>query len=83
MKKIYLVALLMLCCLFKLAFASDTTSFAVSCTIPAIPGVNAPLLEQEQVQSSPETQEIIRQDAQVASASVASMQLVVKTYYAR
>jgi hypothetical protein len=31
------------------AFAGGTFSFSVSCTVPAIPGVNAPLIEEETV----------------------------------
>jgi|GEM_PF-5832923 len=81
MKKTFLALILAFCCAYTLAHASDTSSLPVSCTIPAIPGVNTPLLEQEQV--NPETEELIQQDAQAASVSVTSAQVLVKTYYAR
>ncbi|KPK97307.1 MAG: hypothetical protein AMJ95_09665 [Omnitrophica WOR_2 bacterium SM23_72] len=83
MRKILLAIILAFCCASTLAHAGDTSSLPVSCTIPAIPGVNTPLLEQEQVQLNPEAEELIQQDAQAASVSVSSAQVLVKTYYAR
>lgn len=83
MRKGVLVFFFSLCCVTRFAYAGDTSSLPVSCTIPAIPGVNTPLLEQEQVQLSPETEELIQQDAPMATISVSSLQVLVKTYYAR
>ncbi len=83
MRKGVLVFFFALCCVTHLAYAGDTTSLPVSCTIPAIPGVNTPLLEQEQVQLSPETEKLIQQDAQAASTAASSPQMLVKTYYPR
>ncbi len=44
------VKLTVICAAFLLvagcAFAGETNSFKVSCSIPAIPGVNAPLVEE-------------------------------------
>jgi hypothetical protein len=83
MRKGVLVFFFAFCCVTRFAYAGDTASLPVSCTIPAIPGVNTPLLEQEQVQLSPETEELIQQDAPTAAISVSSPQVLVKTYYAR
>ncbi len=72
------VFIILLCCLWGVAFAGGTAGFPVSCTIPVIPGVNVPLLVDERE----ETKEIIRQDTQAASVTVAQ-QVVVQTFYAR
>lgn len=80
MKRISPVALMILLCSLDIAFAGGNASFSVSCTIPAIPGVNTPLLVQEQVQLRPE--EIIQQETQVSGTSSES-QVLVKTFYAR
>jgi hypothetical protein len=93
MKEYILGVLIMAFCLGGLAYAGDSSSLAVSCTIPIIPGVNAPLLEQEQLQSSAErenkepiseeSQEIIQQDSKATVASTSHPQVLVKTFYAR
>jgi len=52
MKKLFITcfsALLISLLFFDMAFAGGTFSFSVSCTVPAIPGVNAPLIEEETV----------------------------------
>ncbi|MFH0827049.1 MAG: hypothetical protein V1923_04085 [Candidatus Omnitrophota bacterium] len=83
MKKMFMALILAFCCTVTLAHAGDTSSLPVSCTIPAIPGVNTPLLEQEQVQVTAEAEKLIQQDAQAASVNVSTPQMLVKTYYAR
>ncbi len=35
------------------SLAGDTASYAVQCTIPAIPGVNAPLIEEDRITAPP------------------------------
>jgi len=89
------IGLALFICLFLflgLAYAGDSQTFAVSCTIPALPGVNAPLLKQEQLKSNSEAgpldktsdpaQEIIQQDSQPDTPNGAS-QVLVETFYAR
>lgn len=41
------LVLLFVAVIANVAVADDTVRFRVSCTIPAIPGVNAPLVEKE------------------------------------
>ena len=47
MKKIFPIVLIVLLFLTDAAQAGDGLSLSISCTIPAIPGVNAPLIEEE------------------------------------
>ena len=64
-------ALLTIIALFPLTvFAGQTVSIGVSCTIPAIPGLNAPILEQRSVHA-------------VGTMLVAGEKGQVKTYYVR
>lgn len=49
------IVTVMLLVLTGLAFAGDSGSFYVSCTIPLIPGVNAPLIEEETVKTQKDT----------------------------
>lgn len=46
MKKI-IVSLILVLFLVELAHAENSASIAVSCTIPAIPGVNVPLIQEK------------------------------------
>jgi hypothetical protein len=46
----------------KLALASDSTTIRVSCTIPEIPGVNTPLLKEQQTTAN--TTPYIKSDPQ-------------------
>jgi hypothetical protein len=86
MKRVSIIALIFLLVLLDLANAGDTASFAVSCTIPVIPGVNTPLLlEEEKIQvrdTAEQQQEIIQQSSQAISTNAES-QVIVKTFYAR
>ena len=51
MNKILLIALVVSVCGVSFAYAGDSLTIGVSCTIPAIPGVNVPLAAvQTQVQ---------------------------------
>lgn len=59
-----ITALIMILISFDLALAGDSVSIAISCTIPAIPGVNAPLLNatgQKQHQITQESQNELKQ----------------------
>ena len=82
MRKVFLIFIFVFCCVTPVALAGDSASLPVSCTIPAIPGVNVPLLEKEQIQVVPESEELIQQQTE-ENTSVTSEQLLVKTYYAR
>ena len=42
-----LLSVTMVLCAVVEGFAGNTYSYTVSCTIPAIPGVNAPMIEEE------------------------------------
>jgi hypothetical protein len=89
MRKIVWGVFIMVLCLGGAAFAGDTQSLPVSCTIPAIPGVNVPLIVQEReepvkLQAKEESaRELVQQDSRSPGASI-QMQLVrVQTFYAR
>ncbi len=78
MKKILIIGLIILLSLMNVAIAGDSLSFTISCTIPAIPGLNAPLIEEKasetqmndttaremkvQQENELDTQEIIQED---------------------
>lgn len=52
----FVLVLIVLAFLFtNVALAGDSLSFSISCTIPAIPGVNAPLIEEEKTQAKQDT----------------------------
>lgn len=63
--------------------AGDTFSIPVSCTIPAIPGVNVPLIESESVRAASEnTQKTDEQTAMIEeNAQTNPTSFVVKTMY--
>jgi hypothetical protein len=92
MKRVLIITSIFLLFIFDFVNAGDTASFAVSCTIPAIPGVNVPLLEQEQLKSKSdvtveeknqeEPQEVIQQN-QTTQVNNPDSQVIVKTLYAR
>lgn len=50
MNKILLIALAVSVCVVGFAYAGDSLTIGVSCTIPAIPGVNVPLTTAVQTQ---------------------------------
>lgn len=47
LKKLIIGLMIFISITIGAAFAGDSFTIAVSCTIPAIPGVNAPLIEEE------------------------------------
>ena len=58
MKRIRMISMLGLIiwlCLANLVFAGDNLSIPISCTIPAIPGVNVPLIEEETFKTKTDT----------------------------
>jgi len=40
------------------ALAGDSLTFSATCTVPAVAGLNAPMIEQESVRNVPTTQEM-------------------------
>ena len=67
-------------------WAGNSESFVVKCTIPAIPGVNAPLIEEEKaITPTSPAQEQNRQDAQVETTTKNEQgtSVAVKTIYDR
>ena len=73
---------------FSHASAQDAISLSVSCTIPAIPGVNAPLVEEEAVsqageQATEQTPELTQEDSLQEVDSQDQPLLIVRTIYSR
>lgn len=72
-------------------FCEDSVSINVSCTVPAIPGINAPLLETENQVAEPENPEYTLQNDQQSGKNEQPMPLIqeddqtmlVKTFYPR
>lgn len=60
-------------------YAENTATISVSCTIPEIPGVNAPAIETESVRKI-EPQAI---EKQTIEQTTSSNQILVKTIYTR
>lgn len=59
------------------AVAGDTFSYGVSCTIPAIPGVNVPLVEETVIIASEDmSRNFIQKSSEDAAGGI-----VVKTFY--
>jgi len=50
--------------LANVAFAGDSLTLSVSCTIPAIPGLNAPLIEEETIKTEEHTPEQPKSESQ-------------------
>lgn len=46
-----IIGLIIFLSLADISFAADSFTISVSCTIPAIPGVNAPLIEEETIKT--------------------------------
>ena len=53
--KILTVSFMLLLALVDVALAGEGVSLSISCTIPAIPGVNAPLIEEQKPQIKTDT----------------------------
>ncbi len=89
MKSIIIDFTLILSVIFLTAgnlWAGDSKSFVVRCTIPAIPGVNAPLIEEEKVTASTApAQEQNRQEPQIETTAKSEQNpaVTVKTIYDR
>jgi hypothetical protein len=77
-------------------FAEDSVSIAVSCTVPAIPGVNAPLLEAEttvvnsasQISKNgqlPDQSPTLQEDTEEENLNTQNQKniVLVKTFYVR
>ncbi|MFC1658875.1 hypothetical protein ACFL1D_05785 [Candidatus Omnitrophota bacterium] len=70
--------------------ASDNISLSISCTIPAIPGVNAPLIEEEaateaEADAAMQTPGLTQEDnlQEIAGAEKDQSILIVRTIYSR
>lgn len=61
MEKILMIGLLIISLIGR-AWAQDSFSISVSCSIPAVPGLNAPLIEEETPRVT-ETDEFTQKDA--------------------
>lgn len=90
MKKTLLIISALLLMPMSFSFAGNNASFPVSCTLPAIPGINVPLLEKEDIRNVPEvsrqvntdtkTPEIIQQDTHTSGSGD---KVILKTLYER
>lgn len=61
----------------NLTWAANSATYAVTCTIPAVPGVNAPLLEEKTVRTEMDTgvqKEIKNQQEETKVESPATIQ---------
>ena len=89
LKKV-LIGLVILFSTAGISQAGDNVSFSVSCTIPAIPGVNAPPFLEERT-ATPQVQQIVEQKAKEkpeetkaeAPAMIQEDNVAVKTIYPR
>jgi hypothetical protein len=61
-------------------FAEDSVSISVSCTVPAIPGVNAPLLEAQSIKANPA---LLTSEEEDQSSEGQKDIVLVKTFYVR
>ena len=90
--KLTLVALVMCAAFSGMAIAGDSVSLSVSCTIPAIPGVNVPPFDEDILNQRNAPQEEQQQknensqkeaDNQILMAEITDGSAVVKTVYTR
>lgn len=85
-----MVALLIVLSTAGMSQAGDSLSLAVSCSIPAVPGLNVPLIEEETTRTEPEQNTIIKNEIKEESKEQMPVMLVqedtaktVKTIYSR
>lgn len=85
------IGLMIILSTVNLSLASDNISIPVSCTIPAVPGLNAPLIKEETVKTG-ETEEIktdspimIQEDTkkEIRLADGRTISVIVQTIYSR
>ncbi len=61
-------------------FAEDSVSISVSCTVPSIPGLNAPLLEAQSITANPT---LLTSEEEDQGSGEQKDIVLVKTFYAR
>ncbi|MBN1914007.1 MAG: hypothetical protein JW788_06375 [Candidatus Omnitrophica bacterium] len=76
-KKMFLAATALFILFFSanIALAADNASFQVSCTMPAIPGVNVPLVEKVEVRETGKLQNLETRQGRTP--------VVMQTFYCR
>ncbi|MCM8799890.1 MAG: hypothetical protein NC900_04115 [Candidatus Omnitrophica bacterium] len=80
---IFIFIILILANLRSYAVAADNYSFSISCVIPAIPGVNAPLEEKTEYTQKQEKEEQTVSENVSISAGNKKDGFVLKTIYSR
>ena len=99
MNKILLVALITIFGLTDAALAQDSFSVSVSCIIPAVPGVNAPLIEEKTISKDNsnvapkeadiqegnkiESPSVIQEEKEIQLAQGKTAYVIVQTLYSR
>lgn len=91
MKRNFIISAIISLLLAGVACAGDNLSLSISCTIPAIPGLNAPLIEEEtlkvesQKEIQPQSPTMIQQDNQEEKLMYEEQNslVLVKTIYSR
>lgn len=88
MKKIFIIVFIILCSLIKIANAGDSLTFSISCIVPAIPGVNAPLIEEKtpeiQMNDAADREIKVQQESELATQElIQEDRETVQTVYSR
>lgn len=86
MKRILISSLLVIFCLTNTAWAQDSFSVSVSCIIPAVPGVNAPLIgEKAVIQEENKTASplLIQEEKEIKLAEEKNSSIILQTLYSR
>lgn len=88
-----IACLIMISCAAGVSFAQTSASVTVSFTIPVMPGLNAPLIEKEEIKAEPQklseekeaapTQETALQEPQLIQQDAQDEKVIVKTFYSR
>lgn len=69
--------------LYATAFAGNAASISVSCTVPAIPGVNVPFNEETALREATVSRPVYDQVVVQESETGESRKVLVKTFYTR
>lgn len=99
MNKILMVALITIFALTDAAWAQDSFSVSVSCIMPAVPGVNVPLIEEETIRKGDnktipekadiqegnkiESPSVIQEEKEIQLAQGKTSSVIVQTLYSR
>lgn len=79
-------SLMIIMILSSMAFAEDKAAIRASCSIPAIPGLNAPLIEEKSVKSqtsAPQPAAQQEEKEEIILAEAKSNTVIVQTFYSR